>query len=171
MLWASGEWPNAGCDGASRGRWVARRSSTGASGWRPSSPCSQRIGRPCPRSMHSSCTSCTVSQPLIVLLTRRPAEYLSVQPGSSRPLWTEVDDGPRVHVALHADRGRRHHAEEPDLFFPSRRSHGGGRPADRTPATLPRGQGPGWLRAHHLRRVVECPSVVAGRRLEADREP
>src|SRR5882724_817820 len=69
MLAASGEWPNPGCDGASTWPWVARRSSTGASGSRPSSPWSQRIGRPCPRSMTSSCTPCTVSQPLIVLLT------------------------------------------------------------------------------------------------------
>src|SRR6266446_2772778 len=32
MLAASGEWPNPGCDGASRWPWAARRSSIGASG-------------------------------------------------------------------------------------------------------------------------------------------
>ena len=37
---------NPGCEGASRRPWAANAPSTGASGSSPSSPCSQRIGRP-----------------------------------------------------------------------------------------------------------------------------
>src|SRR5215468_5507881 len=83
----------------------------------------------------------------------------------------QLDHGPRAGVAVLADRGWRAHAEEPDLLLRSRRSHGRRRPAGRAAATLSRGQGAGWLRAHDLRRVLERASVVAGRRLEADRQP
>src|ERR1700730_1661914 len=107
MLAASGEWPNPGCDGASRWPWAASRSSTGASGSRPSSPWSQRIGRPCPRSNNSSCTPCTVNQSLIGLLSasrpdlRRQAEESEVgsrATGSGPPRRPEHPAGQRAGV-------------------------------------------------------------------------
>ncbi len=96
---------------------------------------------------------------------------VAYQPGFEAAALDGGDDGLRVHVAVHTDRGRRRDAEESHLFLRSRRSHGGGRSADRAAPALPRVQGPGWLRAHDLRRVVERPPLVAGRRLEADRQP
>src|SRR5215471_13434522 len=57
----SGECPYPGCEGASTRPCAASRSSAASAGSTPSSPWSQRMGRPCPRSTASSFTSRIVS--------------------------------------------------------------------------------------------------------------
>src|SRR6266850_3227679 len=103
MLFTSGECPKPGCDGATSRPWAASRSRKGAVGSRPSSPWSQRIGRPCPRSRISSVTPCTFSHPGRSFAIPRPRLYqecANVAPceseaGPMRILTTHIGSLPR----------------------------------------------------------------------------
>src|SRR5262245_35478652 len=110
MLATSGEWPKPGCEGASTLPCAASMSRNGAAGSSPSSPCSHRIGCPCPRSTISSRTPCTVIQPVCVTLVAIVAsDYIKEWPRSSTTL-KQRDDARRRYRRLgdaHAERRQR----------------------------------------------------------------